>query len=155
MQVQVQVQVQVRLVEAGSRIIIRIPNRVRIVRECVEEAMLHVADAFCVVAEEAAEVVVEMEPEVDMTIMKAASGCWFVAVVLEESVLLIALVKFVPTTRRVLLQHRSLLLFLPLHLRLHPHLLLAMTHHQPLALPPLPRQRSLVRQSPQPSKYDK
>jgi hypothetical protein len=148
------VRVLVQLVEAGSRIIIRIPNRVRIVKGCAEEAMLHVADAFCVVAEEAV-VVVEMEPEVDMTIMKAVSGCWFVAVVLEESVLLIALVKFVPTTRRVLLQHRSLLLFLPLHLRLHPHLLLAMTHHQPLALPPLPRQRSLVRQSPQPSKYDK
>jgi hypothetical protein len=147
------VRVLVQLVEAGSRIIIRIPNRVRIVKGCAEEAMLHVADAFCVVAEEAAEAVVEMEPEVDMTIMKAASGCWFVAVVLEESVLLIALVKFVPTTRRVLLQHRSL--FLPLHLHLHPHLLLAMTHHQPLALPPLPRQRSLVRQSPQPSKYDK
>jgi hypothetical protein len=149
------VRVLVQLVEAGSRIIIRIPNRVRMVRGCVEEAMLHVVDAFCVVAEEAAEAVVEMEPEVDMIIMKAVSGCWFVAVVLVESVLLIALVKFVPTTRRVLLQHRSLLLFIPLHLRLHPHLLLAMTHHQPLALPPLPRQRSLVRQSPQPSKYDK
>jgi hypothetical protein len=148
------VRVLVQLVEAGSRIIIRIPNRVRMVRGCVEEAMLHVVDAFCVVAEEAA-AVVEMEPEVDMIIMKEVSGCWFVAVVLVESVLLIALVKFVPTTRRVLLQHRSLLLFLPLHLRLHPYLLLVMTHHQPLALPPLPRQRSLVRQSPQPSKYDK
>jgi hypothetical protein len=144
------VRVQVQLVEAGSRIIIRIPNRVRIVKGCVEEAMLHVVDAFCVVAEEAA-AVVEMEPEVDMIIMKEVSGCWFVAVVLVESVLLIALVKFVQTTRLLLL------LFLPihLHLRLHPHLLLVMTHHQPLALPPLPHQRSLVRQSPQPSKYDK
>jgi hypothetical protein len=124
------------------------------VRGCVEEAMLHVVDAFCVVAEEAAEAAAEMEPEVDMIIMKEVSGCWFVAVVLVESVLLIALVKFVQTTRLLQL----LLLFLPihihLHLRLHPHLLLAMTHHQPLALPPLPRQRSLVRQSPQPSKYD-
>jgi hypothetical protein len=135
-------------VEAGSRISISISNHARIVRECVEETIPHVGDVFCVVVEEAVAVV---DPAAGMTAMKVVSGCWFVVVV-QESTHLIVLVKFVLSKIRVLLQHKSLLLLLLLLLPLHPplYLLLAMTPQPPLV--PLLHQRSLVRQSHQPSK---
>jgi hypothetical protein len=128
------------LVEAGNNHINRINST--IARERVEEVLLLAVDVFCAVVVEVVHAV-GMIVTVTVTVV-AASGCWFVVVVL-ESAPLIVLVKSIlsaPSKKRQLQSLRPvpvpllLLLLLPL---------LVVTCHQRLV--PVLHQRSLVRQS--------
>jgi hypothetical protein len=134
------------LVEAGNNHINRINST--IARERVEEVLLLAVDVFCAVVVEVVHAV-GMIVTVTVTVtVVAASGCWFVAVVL-ESAPLIVLVKSIlsaPSKKRQLQSLRPLPVPVPVPLLLLLLLpLLVVTCHQRLV--PVLHQRSLVRQS--------